>query len=91
MIIRQKSEITGLANQLTEENNILKNIVMQLEEQIKFHQQKSADGNLERIYGEHLQAESFQKDLVFQKKYMKYMLLLLRRLQDCEDAAVGRL
>lgn len=88
IILRQNSEITGLANQLTEENNILRNIVMQLEEKIKFYQQKSTDGNLERIYGEYLQAECFRKDLVFQKKYM---LLHLRRFQECKMRLWGSL
>ncbi|XP_038171393.1 A-kinase anchor protein 9 isoform X3 [Arvicola amphibius] len=151
-ILRQNSELTGHVNQLTEEKNNLRNIIMQLEEQIKFYQQTSADRNcfsrfsfdgsasikdiiasekevwsnekltlqkslqraeakvcrlkdelkndtlhqnrspenavLKRIYGKYLRAESFRKALVFQKKYL---LLLLGRFQECEEATVGLL
>ncbi|XP_057614340.1 A-kinase anchor protein 9 isoform X5 [Chionomys nivalis] len=151
-ILRQISEVTGHVNQLTEEKNNLRNIIMQLEEQIKFYQQTSADRNcfsrfsfdgsasikdiiasekevwsnekltlqkslqraeakvcrlkdelkndtvhqhrspenavFKRIYGKYLRAESFRKALVFQKKYL---LLLLGRFQECEEATVGLL
>ncbi|CAO2617454.1 A-kinase anchor protein 9 [Lemmus lemmus] len=151
-ILRQNSELTGHVNQLTEEKNNLRNIIMQLEEQIKFYQQTSADRNcfsrfsldgtasiediiasekevwsnekltlqkslqkaeakvcqlkdelkndtfhqnrspenaiFKRIYGKYLRAESFRKALVFQKKYL---LLLLGRFQECEEATVGLL
>lgn len=154
MTLKQNSELTGHINQLTEEKNHLRNIIMQLEEQIKFYQQTrtgrscssrfSLDGgaNIEdiiasekevwnkeklalqkslkraeakvcelkaelrndalhqnqspdsenaafkKIYGKYLRAESFRKALVFQKKYL---LLLLGRFQECEDATLGLL
>ncbi|XP_051030567.1 A-kinase anchor protein 9 [Phodopus roborovskii] len=152
--LKQNSELTGHINQLTEEKNHLRNIIMQLEEQLKFYQQTRAgrsrssrvslDGgaNIEdiiasekkvwskeklalqkslkraeakvcelkaelrndalhqnqspysenavfkKIYGKYLRAESFRKALVFQKKYL---LLLLGRFQECEDATMGLL
>ncbi|EGV92597.1 A-kinase anchor protein 9, partial [Cricetulus griseus] len=42
----------------------------------------------EKIYGKYLRAESFRKALIFQKKYL---LLLLGRFQECEDATMGLL
>ncbi|ERE88010.1 A-kinase anchor protein 9 [Cricetulus griseus] len=42
MALKQNSELTGHINQLTEEKNHLRNIIMQLEEQIKFYQQTRA-------------------------------------------------
>ncbi|XP_027247398.1 A-kinase anchor protein 9 isoform X13 [Cricetulus griseus] len=154
MALKQNSELTGHINQLTEEKNHLRNIIMQLEEQIKFYQQTRAgrscssrfslDGGanvkdiiasekevwnkekltlqkslkraeakvcelkaelrndalhhhqspdsenavFKKIYGKYLRAESFRKALIFQKKYL---LLLLGRFQECEDATMGLL
>ncbi|XP_059113298.1 A-kinase anchor protein 9 isoform X4 [Peromyscus eremicus] len=158
-LLRQNSELTGHVNQLTEEKNGLRSIIMKLEEQIKFYQQTRAGRNdamslqssglspdgsaniedviasekevwskeklslqkslkraeakvcelkaelrndavpqnrspdsenaiFKRLYGKYLRAESFRKALVFQKKYL---LLLLGRLQEYEEATVGLL
>ncbi|XP_036036649.1 A-kinase anchor protein 9 isoform X3 [Onychomys torridus] len=153
-LLRQNSELTGHVNQLTEEKNDLRSIIMKLEEQIKFYQQTRAGRNdssglsldgsaniediiasekevwnkekltlqkslkraeakicelkaelrndavpqnrspdsenavFKRLYGKYLRAESFRKALVFQKKYL---LLLLGRFQEYEEATVGLL
>ncbi|OBS75793.1 hypothetical protein A6R68_17753 [Neotoma lepida] len=41
-----------------------------------------------RLYGKYLRAESFRKALMFQKKYL---LLLLGRFQECEEATMALL
>ncbi|XP_076422385.1 A-kinase anchor protein 9 isoform X21 [Peromyscus maniculatus bairdii] len=158
-LLRQNSELTGHVNQLTEEKNDLRSIIMKLEEQIKFYQQTRAGRNdamslqssglslhgsaniediiasekevwskekltlqkalkraeakacelkaelrndavpqnrspdsenaiFKRLYSKYLRAESFRKALIFQKKYL---LLLLGRFQEYEEATLGLL
>ncbi|KAK7834814.1 hypothetical protein U0070_022785 [Myodes glareolus] len=66
--------------------------VCRLKDELKndtLHQNRSPENAVfKRIYGKYLRAESFRKALVFQKKYL---LLLLGRFQECEEATVGLL
>ncbi|XP_059113297.1 A-kinase anchor protein 9 isoform X3 [Peromyscus eremicus] len=139
-LLRQNSELTGHVNQLTEEKNGLRSIIMKLEEQIKFYQQTRAgrndamslqssglspDGsaNIEDVIASEKEVWSKEKlslqkslkraeakvcelkaelrndavpqnrspdseNAIFKKKYL---LLLLGRLQEYEEATVGLL
>ncbi|KAF4019911.1 hypothetical protein G4228_012249 [Cervus hanglu yarkandensis] len=86
-LLRQNTELMGHISQLTEEKNDLRNMLMKLEEQIRWYRQAGA-GRDHRIYGKYLRAESFRKALIYQKKYL---LLLLGGFQECEEATLALL
>lgn len=49
-LLRQNADLTGHISQLTEEKNDLRNLVMKLEEQIRWYQQTGAGRDYVRLF-----------------------------------------